>query len=418
MKSARARCVCVFAALGDRCSRATSRSDATPRPAARDGASELEARAARPITRGKTRTSAVADPRRRRPERCSPRTTSTRPLNPASNAKLYTAAAALALLHGDHRYETSSRARVKGASAASLIAARFWRSVAHARKTSPRMAGELHAHGIRRVDGDIFVDQRFYDDQTTPPAFEQKPEEWAAFRAPVSAVAIDENTVTLDGASRRGGPELRTRSSSRPDSSTSTATSRRATGSGADTVGLALAKNGTRLSAKISGTVGEDAKLVRYTRRVEDPTLLAGYALKNALEQMQIKVSGEVKTGTGKGPRDREAQVRAALDAPLRARKTERQLLRGDDLQIARRASRRDDPRRAADSAQLVSKCHRGDERERRRARHQEWIRPLRRESRDDIERRRAASERVARPGDPARVRGAARDRRRRRHAP
>ena len=36
------------------------------------------------------------------------------PLNPASNAKLYTAACALATLHGDHRYETTLSGRIKG----------------------------------------------------------------------------------------------------------------------------------------------------------------------------------------------------------------------------------------------------------------------------------------------------------------
>jgi D-alanyl-D-alanine carboxypeptidase/D-alanyl-D-alanine-endopeptidase (penicillin-binding protein 4) len=55
----------------------------------------------------------------------------------------------------------------------------------------------MKAHGIRKVDGDILVDQRYFDDQTTPPAFEQQPNEWAAFRAPVSAVALNGNTITL-----------------------------------------------------------------------------------------------------------------------------------------------------------------------------------------------------------------------------
>jgi D-alanyl-D-alanine carboxypeptidase/D-alanyl-D-alanine-endopeptidase (penicillin-binding protein 4) len=151
------------------------------------------------------------------------------------------------------------------------------------------------------VDGDILVDQRFYDDQTTPPAFEQKPEEWASFRAPVSAVADNENTVTLEIRPSEAGQAAHAFFEP-PGFVDVDGTVTTSTGSGADTVGLVLSKNGTRLSAKVSGEVGEDAKLVRFTRRVEDPTLLPGYVLRAALEQMQIKVSGEVKAGAGKGP--------------------------------------------------------------------------------------------------------------------
>ena len=117
----------------------------------------------------------------------------------------------------------------------------------------------------------------------------------------MSALAVDENTVTLDIRPSESGQTahafLRTARLRRRRRNVATGS-----GSGADTVGLVLSKNGTRLSAKMSGTVGEDAKLVRFTRRVEDPTLLAGYVFKNALEQAQIKVSGEVKAGAGKGP--------------------------------------------------------------------------------------------------------------------
>ena len=73
------------------------------------------------------------------------------------------------------------------------------------------MAMELKAHGVKKVDGDLVVDQGFFDEQTTPPAFEQQPNEWSAFRAPVSAVAINENTITLtvrDNYGRTGTKKL------------------------------------------------------------------------------------------------------------------------------------------------------------------------------------------------------------------
>ena len=219
-------------------------------------------------------------------------------LNPASNAKLYTAAAALSMLRGDHRFETTLAGAAKdgavqgplvlrGYGDPSLEAADFW-----------AMAQELRAHGVRRVDGDIVVDQSFFDEVFAPPAFEQQPSEWAAFRAPVSAVAVNENTVTM--AVRPTTPGQAALVSFDPpgfvdvDGTVSTAES------GADTVVLALSPAGKRLSAKVGGAVAADAKLVRYTRRVDDPGLLPGFVLRTALEQSGVKVTGEVKAGAAR----------------------------------------------------------------------------------------------------------------------
>ena len=233
-----------------------------------------------------------------------------RALNPASNAKLYTAAAALAILHGDHRYETSLSGVVKGTSVSS-VTLRGYGDPSLSSEDLAAMANELRERGVRRVDGDILVDQKFYDDQTTPPAFDQKPKEWAAFRAPVSALAINENTVTLEIRPSEAGQTAHAFFEP-PGFVDVDGTVTTGSGSGADTVGLVLSKNGERLSAKLSGDVGEDAKVVRFTRRVDDPTLLAGYVLRAALEQAQIKVSGDVKAGSGKGP-----VIAKHLSAPL-----------------------------------------------------------------------------------------------------
>ena len=126
-------------------------------------------------------------------------------VNPASNAKLYTAAAALAMLHGPTGTRRLSAARSRAAPR-DPRAARPRRPVAAPAGSLWELAQELKAHGVRRVDGDIMVDQRFFDDSFTPPAFEQQPNEWAAFRAPVSALAVNENTSRCRCARRGGRP--------------------------------------------------------------------------------------------------------------------------------------------------------------------------------------------------------------------
>jgi D-alanyl-D-alanine carboxypeptidase/D-alanyl-D-alanine-endopeptidase (penicillin-binding protein 4) len=233
-------------------------------------------------------------------------------LNPASNAKLYTAAAALAILHGSHRYQTTLSGTIKSGAATGLVLRGHGDPSLRAQDLWA-MVQELKSHGARRVEGDITVDQRFFDDQTTPPAFEQQPNEWAAFRAPVSAVAVNENTITMTVRPNAAGSNASV--SFDPPGFVDVEGNVKTSDSGADTVGLELTKTGEggrRLAAKISGAVASDSRLVRYTKRVEDPQLLAGYALKAILEESGLKVSGDVKLGaTGKDGKEGKGGVLA-----------------------------------------------------------------------------------------------------------
>jgi D-alanyl-D-alanine carboxypeptidase/D-alanyl-D-alanine-endopeptidase (penicillin-binding protein 4) len=221
-------------------------------------------------------------------------------LNPASNAKLVTAACALQMLHADHRFETTLSGKVKGNVVAGPLVLRGYGDPSLRSADLWEMAQELATRGVRKIEGDIVVDQRFFDEQTTPPAFEQQPHEWAAFRAPVSAVSINENTLTMTVRPRdEGQPALVTFDP--PGFVDLDGAIKSADVGGADTVGLALSGVERRMHATVSGAIALDSKIARFTRRVEDPTLLAGYALKAILEDSKIDVAGDVKTGSGGG---------------------------------------------------------------------------------------------------------------------
>src|ERR1700722_3828823 len=182
-------------------------------------------------------------------------------LNPASNAKLYTAAAALATLHGDHRYETTLTGRLDGDAVSGPLAIRGFGDPSLSTADLWDMVQELKSFGVKRVEGDVVVDQRFYDEQTTPPAFEQQPNEWAGFRAPVSAVALDENCITMTVRPGPAGGSARVEFAP-PGFVDMEGTIRTAEGGGADTVDLALAGNGPRMTAKVSGAIAGDARVV------------------------------------------------------------------------------------------------------------------------------------------------------------
>src|SRR6185295_890145 len=65
----------------------------------------------------------------------------------------------------------------------------------------------------------------------------------------------------------------------------------------AESVRLELAANGYRLVAHVGGSVPEKERAMSFVRRVDNPSLLAGYALRALLVQSGVTVTGEVKPG-------------------------------------------------------------------------------------------------------------------------
>lgn len=215
-------------------------------------------------------------------------------LNPASNAKLVTTAAALKLLGPDYRYVTGVYGRLhdgrvdglvlRGHGDPSLTTADLW-----------DMGFSLVAMGLRRVDG-ILVDQSRFDDQFVPPAFNQQPNEWSYFRAPVSAVALDRNAVTMNVLPRASGQAARVWFDPpgfvRVAGSVATVDK----GKGQD-VQLTLRPAGAWLEAQVSGHVAEDLPRLRFARRVDDPRLFPGYVFAYVLRALGVHVSGTIALG-------------------------------------------------------------------------------------------------------------------------
>jgi serine-type D-Ala-D-Ala carboxypeptidase/endopeptidase (penicillin-binding protein 4) len=217
------------------------------------------------------------------------------PLNPASNAKIFTIAAALARLGPEYRFVTSVHGRIQGGLAPRLVL-RGHGDPSLGSSDLAALARELSRLGLRRVEGDILVDQSRFDDRFVPPGFEQQPDEWAAFRAPVSAVAVDRNALTLHVVpSRRGTPA---RAWVEPpgfvELSGSVATA--PPGSG-QRVALSLRAEAGKLRAELGGTIAEGLPRAALRRRVDDPRTLAGHVLAHFLRQEGVELAGGVSEG-------------------------------------------------------------------------------------------------------------------------
>lgn len=222
--------------------------------------------------------------------------------NPASTQKILTAAATLDLLGPAHTFKTeifgsvergrASRLTIRGGGAPDLSTSDLW-----------RLSRVLVEGGLSEV-GAIFVDQSRFDENSVPPAFEQQPDEWAAFRAPVSALSLDRNTIELNVLPQAEGQPAR--SWFQPPGASSVR-GRVQTGPPAAgdkvTWSLTATPGGAPLVSELGGTIASDLGRTKYARRLDDPRLVPGFALRELLAAQGVKVGSEVRLGANDGAR-------------------------------------------------------------------------------------------------------------------
>jgi serine-type D-Ala-D-Ala carboxypeptidase/endopeptidase (penicillin-binding protein 4) len=216
------------------------------------------------------------------------------PENPASNEKILTTAAVLRHLGASFHFKTS----LCGARAGDTVPALVIRGSGDPSLSTEDLQAlvkKLAEAGVAHV-GDVLVDQSFFDAHFVPPAFEQQPNEWAAFRAPVSAVSLNRNVTTLNVAPSELGQSAKVWFD--PEGFVDvTGSVRTEKLERAQNVKLTLKESGARLEAVVAGGIQPNSPAFHWSRRVEDPTLLAGYGLKAALAAAGIQVSGKIAAG-------------------------------------------------------------------------------------------------------------------------
>jgi serine-type D-Ala-D-Ala carboxypeptidase/endopeptidase (penicillin-binding protein 4) len=215
-------------------------------------------------------------------------------LNPASNMKLLTAAVALDRLGAEFRFSTALYGKQEGERVETLVlrgqgdpsleTADLW-----------ELARALRSLGVTQV-GQVLVDQSRFDEQFVPPAFEQQPDEWAPFRAPVSAVALARNAVTLNLLPTEPGQPARAWFEPAGVVSIEGAVETRRPGTG-EAVQLSLETRGTDLVAHLGGSAAKGLPRLRFERRLDDPRRAPGLALRELLMAVGIQVKGAVALG-------------------------------------------------------------------------------------------------------------------------
>jgi len=219
-------------------------------------------------------------------------------LNPASNQKLLTLIAAFDALGPAHRFTASVHGRIsQGGVAGELVL----RSDGHPElgvDDLERFARESWALGLRQVQGDVWVDHSAFDANWEPPAYEQRPNDWAAYRAPVSAVAVEGNTLTLRVLAQAAGESARVwfdPPGQSPSVQGSIATG--PTKSARDVRFSVRSDAQGGLEAHVGGSIPESSVELSVARRLANPELVPGKAFIEVLKARGISVGGAARSG-------------------------------------------------------------------------------------------------------------------------
>ena len=229
--------------------------------------------------------------------------------NIASNTKLITGSAALALLGPDYRYYTAFyglEVDPLGVLKGDLhLRARGDPSLGTSELLS--LTRELYQNGVRKIEGRIVLDTDYFDKRDLPPHFDEKPKDNAPYRAPVSATSLNFNAVSIslvpaplgigpvevvidppnDYVAVEGTVETVTEGRTRIQ---------------IETKPVKTAKDREHLTLTITGQLRLDDGTKNYRRRVPDPVLYLGSALRNALVESGIQI-GKKKIVTGEVPK-------------------------------------------------------------------------------------------------------------------
>jgi serine-type D-Ala-D-Ala carboxypeptidase/endopeptidase (penicillin-binding protein 4) len=217
-------------------------------------------------------------------------------LNPASNVKLVTTAAALARLGPDFRFATELLSDawpahgevrtlwVRGKGDPSVLTERLW-----------SLAGDLAHLGLRKV-GELVLDDGYFDAERVGPGYDQE-EGDRAYLAPAGALSLDFNAVAVHVApgERVGGPG---RVELEPASAFFALDNRTVTverdGLGRVLVSTRLEGGKERVLAE--GRIALGSRPHAVWRRIDDPALFFGHTFRALLEERGVKV-GRVRLG-------------------------------------------------------------------------------------------------------------------------
>ena len=254
---------------------------------------------------------------------------------PASNAKLFTTAMALATLGPDFRIRTTIESAATPDSAGVLagdlvlvgrgdanLSSRVFPFVDHAQRNGPPekaladMADQVVAAGVKEISGDIVADDSYFAPERYPPGWTIDDAVWG-YGAAISALAINDNyiSVILHPGASVGTPLTYSAApwpgiyALRNDTTT--------TAAGTEPM-LRLERDPDSQTFHLTGTLPLDAPARELQLAVTQPAENAAAVLMQLLEARGVRVGGHSRARHG----DREAQPQPASSMHVLAQHT------------------------------------------------------------------------------------------------
>lgn len=224
--------------------------------------------------------------------------------NVASNVKLFTVATALSILGPEYRFKTAllaERDRERGEFKSLFL--RGYGDPTLSTEDLWRLTSELQARGIKRIKGDILIDDTFFDEQRVAPAFEQKNED-RAYRAPQGAVSLNYNAVGVHVYPGAGEGQPARIIIDPPSPYFIVSNETRTVGSGrtslvVDSQEEKDAPPGREHTLiRVRGTIRTSDNGQDFAKRVAHPDLYAAWTLYELLTRRGIQVGGKPGRGT------------------------------------------------------------------------------------------------------------------------
>lgn len=229
-------------------------------------------------------------------------------MQPASNMKLYTVAAALDRLGPDYHFITSvyapARADASGTIRGDLIV--YGRGdPSYATRFNPPndtdyyraiddLAARITASGVRRVEGDLVGDESYFTGGSLPTGWEWDDLQWW-YGAEVSALTINDNSIDLSikPGARVGDP---CRITIGPDTPVVTIVDRTKTSDRGSTRELSVHRPPGQSTIEIRGTMPLDDRGFTASLAAPRPALVFVTMLRASLERRGVAFTGGVRT--------------------------------------------------------------------------------------------------------------------------
>jgi D-alanyl-D-alanine carboxypeptidase/D-alanyl-D-alanine-endopeptidase (penicillin-binding protein 4) len=238
---------------------------------------------------------------------------------PASNAKLFTTALALATLGPDYRVRTTVASSgtldtngvlngdlvLIGRGDANLSNRKFPYGKKEEREGPPEkvlaeFADAVAARGVKEVTGDVIADDSMFQHEKFPSGWLVDDILWS-YGAAVSAIAVNDNTFSLElrPAANEGEPA---RYAAGLAADFYTVDNLIRTGARGSEEKLAVARDPGSRVIHLSGTMPLDAQTRKLTIAVEDPAEYAASLLARLLEARGVKIDGGASARHAGGP--------------------------------------------------------------------------------------------------------------------